>query len=311
MMQTAHISRDPLKTSTEGSVDMLSETGITSDSHWKRTGPVGLTRESFLDLLFGRTPLVREEQFLTPSQSQGLYDHFVPLLSPYLHVTGPPVSKVGVAQFEFQAQSAEDFKNRAGDEKERYFRECEKVRTLHDGLADIAGENVWEKMSNIVAELVPEYDVCVANEGPGKTYFSGIVRKINSGVPVHCDWAPYDCATEDWILSKITHQLAVNLYLSPATRGGSTTVFDVQWTPGALEYRDPATYGYFEDLVRGRATATFQPGMGDLCFFNSRNLHIVRSLEPGEDTQRIAMSSFVGLLPTEVTGGKPKLIFWS
>jgi hypothetical protein len=182
---------------------------------------------------------------------------------------------------------------------------------MHDGLAEIAGEDVWAKVSRTIADLVPEFDVGVASEGPGKTYFSGIVRKINSGVPIHCDWAPYDCATEDWILGKITHQLAVNLYLSPATRGGSTTVFDVQWWPGALEYRDPDTYGYFEALVEGRATATFQPGRGDLCFFNSRNMHIVRPLEPGEDTQRIAMSSFIGLLPSEVTGGKPKLIFWS
>lgn len=182
---------------------------------------------------------------------------------------------------------------------------------MHEGLAEIAGEDVWAKVSRMIAELVPEFDVGVASEGTGKTYFSGIVRKINSGVPIHCDWAPYDCATEDWILSNITHQLAVNLYLSPATRGGSTTVFDVQWWPGALEYRDPDTYGYFEALVKDRATATFQPGMGDLCLFNSRNMHIVRPLEPGEETQRIAMSSFIGLLPSEVTGGKPKLIFWS
>lgn len=88
---------------------------ITAESQWKRTEPTSLTREAFLDLLFGRTPLVREEQFLKPAQSEALYSHFVPLISPYLHVTGPPVSKVGVAQFEFQAQSAEDFKNRTGD----------------------------------------------------------------------------------------------------------------------------------------------------------------------------------------------------
>lgn len=304
---------------------------ISTESQWKTTEPVGLTREGFLDLLFGRTPLVREDEFLQPQQTEALYKHFVPLISPYLHVTGPPVSKVGVAQFEFQAQSAEDFKNRAGDEKQRYFDECEKYRSMHDGLADIAGENVWKRFSETIQALVPEYEVCVANEGPGKEYFSGIVRKINSGVPVHCDWAPYDCATEDWILRNVTHQLAANLYLTPGTmRGGSTSVFDVQWWPGALEYRDPATYGYFETLVQGKAAATFQPRGGDLCIFNSRNMHIVRPLEQDQsvksdqkngvgeetgheqETQRIAMSSFIGLLPAEVTGGgKPKLIFWS
>lgn len=84
-------------------------------SKWKRTSPVPLTRESFLDLLYGRTPLVKEANFITKDQTQKLYDHLGPLFSPYIHAAGPPVSKVGVAQFEFQAQAAEDFENRTGD----------------------------------------------------------------------------------------------------------------------------------------------------------------------------------------------------
>lgn len=84
-------------------------------SKWKRTSPVPLTRESFLDLLYGRTPLVKEANFITKDQTQKLYDHLRPLFSPYIHAAGPPVSKVGVAQFEFQAQAAEDFENRTGD----------------------------------------------------------------------------------------------------------------------------------------------------------------------------------------------------
>lgn len=88
-------------------------------SQWKRTSPVPLTRESFLDLLYGRTPLVKEANFITKDQTQKLYNHLEPLFSPYIHAAGPPVSKVGVAQFEFQAQAAEDFENRAGDGKSK------------------------------------------------------------------------------------------------------------------------------------------------------------------------------------------------
>lgn len=88
-------------------------------SKWKRTSPVPLTRESFLDLLYGRTPLVKEANFITKDQTQKLYDHLGPLFSPYIHAAGPPVSKVGVAQFEFQAQAAEDFENRKGDGKSK------------------------------------------------------------------------------------------------------------------------------------------------------------------------------------------------
>ena len=196
-------------------------------------------------------------------------------------------------------------------EKQRYFSECDKVRSLHGNIAKAVGENIWAKVFNAVRELVPEWDVCVASEGPNKTYFSGIIRKINAGVPIHCDWSPYDSLTEDWILSKITHQAVFNLYISPFTRGGGTTVFDLQWSPEALQYRDPESYGYYEDLVRGRARAPFQPEMGDLYFFNSRNMHTVAPLEPGEGIPRMAMASFIGLLPSEVTGGRPQLIFWS
>lgn len=84
-------------------------------SKWKTTSPVPLTRESFLDLIYGRTPLIKESQFIAKDQAKTLYEHLGPQFSPYLHATGPPVSKVGVAQFEFQAQSQEDFQNRAGD----------------------------------------------------------------------------------------------------------------------------------------------------------------------------------------------------
>ena len=88
---------------------------VLPDSQWKTTKPVPLNRESFLDLLGGRTPLIKMPQFITDEQSQRLLDHLLPIFSPYLHATGPPVQKVGVAQFEFQAQSQEDFKNRSGD----------------------------------------------------------------------------------------------------------------------------------------------------------------------------------------------------
>ena len=44
-----------------------------------------------------------------------LEDAFSLRLTPYLHVTGPPLLKVGVAQFEYQALSQTDLENRADD----------------------------------------------------------------------------------------------------------------------------------------------------------------------------------------------------
>lgn len=296
-------------------------------SKWDTTQPVPLTRESFLRLLDGEVPVIKTPSFIGPETSEKLVANLVPNFSSYMNTTGPAVQKVGIAQFEFQAQAAEDFVNRSGDgknsihivisldlmltctEKQSYFDEVAKVKTLHDDLAKIAGENIWAKVVSTLAALVPEWDVAVASEGEGKDYFSGIFRNINKGVPIHCDWCPYDCLTEDWILSKVTKQAVFNLYISHV-KGGDTTLFDVQWTPDALNFRDPASYGYFPDLVAGRNKCSFHPEVGDLCIFNSRNMHTVQPVEEGS-AQRIALASFMGLLPSEVTGGRPKLMFWS
>ena len=94
---------------------MAGYSAATQDSKWKTTRPVPLSRESFLSLLDGRMPLIKVSQFITEKQSRRLFDHLLPSFSPYLHATGPAVEKVGLAQFEFQAQSAEDFKNRKGN----------------------------------------------------------------------------------------------------------------------------------------------------------------------------------------------------
>lgn len=74
-------------------------------SQWKRTTDVPLTRENFLDLLYGKTPTIRESGFLTPQECWNHERELSPQLAPYKHNTGPLLSKVGVAQFEYQAQA--------------------------------------------------------------------------------------------------------------------------------------------------------------------------------------------------------------
>jgi len=52
--------------------------------------------------------------------------------------------------------------------------------------------------------------------------------------------------------------------------------------------------------------------------FNSRNMHEVEAVTPEEMPAlglkyrpRLCLSSFMGLLPSSKSGGKPRLIFWS
>lgn len=163
----------------------------------------------------------------------------------------------------------------------------------------------------------------MASEGVGKAYFSGIFRAINDSTPIHCDWSPYDSRTEDWVINKVTRQVVFNLYLTPFS-GGSTEVHDLQWTPDALRFRDPDTYGYSPAVVQGCAKAILKPGVGDLYLFNSRNMHQVFPVENGifeeEDggrqfadgrRARLTLSSFVGTLPEQQAGEGTKLIMWS
>jgi len=90
-------------------------------SRWKTTKPVPFSPESLLDLLEGRTPLLKEEKFLDEGVADRFAEILEPSFSPYLYVTGPAIHKVGLAQFEFQAQAKEDFSNRKGDGKNAPF----------------------------------------------------------------------------------------------------------------------------------------------------------------------------------------------
>ena len=126
-------------------------------------------------------------------------------------------------------------------------------------------------------------------------------------------WSPYDSRTEDWIINQVTKQAVFNMYFTNP-KGGKTEVHDCQWTEDALDWRDFSSYGYSEDLVKGRKKVIIQPKPADLCIFNSRNMHQVFPVEPEEDgTQRprLSLSSFMGLIPAKVPGERPKLILWS
>jgi len=81
---------------------------------WNTDQVVPLTKQSFLDLLDGKVPAIRISGFASSDVCEKLVAELTPKLTPYLHATGPAVHKVGLAQFEFQAQSQEDYETRTG-----------------------------------------------------------------------------------------------------------------------------------------------------------------------------------------------------
>ncbi|PVH71988.1 hypothetical protein DL98DRAFT_612572 [Cadophora sp. DSE1049] len=283
-------------------------------SQWESTDPAPFAREALLGVLDGKVGCIKEPHFVSPEVVQKIEEELSPKLSPYQDIPGPTLHRVGVAQFEFQAISDEQLKQRSttGDEKLQYFEEAKRHASLHEDLKQKIGLNIWRAVIDKIAALLPDYDVAVAEEG-GQKYFSGIFRAINNSTPIHCDWSPYDSRTEDWIINRVTKQAVFNMYFTNP-KGGKTEVHDCQWTEDALDWRDFSSYGYSEDLVKGRKKVIIQPKPADLCIFNSRNMHQVFPVEPEDDgTQRprLTLSSFMGLIPAKMPGERPKLILWS
>ncbi|KAM7190124.1 hypothetical protein V8F20_009854 [Naviculisporaceae sp. PSN 640] len=292
----------------------------TEPTRWKTSEIQGLSRSAFIGMLRGDVPAVHVPGFVAPESASRFEKLIQDKLAPYAHIAGPPVQKVGLAQFEFQAQSAADFERRSGDAKDRYFEAVKAHKSLHSDIHAATGDDAWSRVVSLIRNLLPEYPVIVAREPApdGRTYHAGIYRSINEGTPVHCDWSPFDSATEDWVINRITRQAVFNLYLAPMA-GGATTIYDRQWDEEVhARYRDPATYGYFDEVVEGRDRVLLQPGVGDLIFFNTRNLHRVDSVA-WEDHEtlgkwqrpRLTLSSFIGLLPAGVVDEKPCVVLWS
>lgn len=193
---------------------------------------------------------------------------------------------------------------------------------MHNDLAKLVGCNVWDLVVSKLRSLLSDWDVGIAEEEGGNKYFSGIYRAINDSTPIHCDWSPYDSRTEDWIINQITKQAVFNLFLTPV-RGGRTEVYDVQWTPDALSFRDSESYGYAPEIVRGRKKVIIEPMVADLVLLNTRNMHQVWPIEKERSevlqgtsggyfaSQRLTLSSFMGFIPSSSPSGRPKLILWS
>lgn len=81
-------------------------------SKWKRTEPVPLSGENFLDVLFNRTPVIKQPGFLGREECFAHEKALSHRIAPYRYYTGPLLQRVGCAQFEYQAQAAADFENR-------------------------------------------------------------------------------------------------------------------------------------------------------------------------------------------------------
>ncbi len=87
-------------------------------------------------------------------------------------------------------------------------------------------------------------------------------------------------------------QLASNVYLKPAKKGGDILLWDIK--PSADEYammKKSDSYG-IERHKTGDPDVIIRPDLGDLIIFNPEYVHAVDRVEEG---RRVTWSSFIGV----------------
>jgi hypothetical protein len=131
--------------------------------------------------------------------------------------------------------------------------------------------------------------------------FWGILREINEGTLIHWDDVLEEYPT-GLLTTRITAQLAFNLFLVAPVSGGETRVWRKQ--PTAVDERYREKFGYRPEVVTGISSVLVEPEQGAAVLFNSRNYHRVHPCGP--KGSRLTLSFFVGL-----TEQDHDLVLWS
>ena len=253
---------------------------------WKNGVVNGLTKDS-LNLLFrNMIPYIRIPNFATPDECETLTrqasNHG---FSPYRGVE-PTINRIGNTVFEYDKIS-----------KERYFEDVEKTIPVQNRIFSEAF-NPLKRLVDLVQDETGVRPV-IAKNRDGKPYYAGLIRRIENGTLIHVDYAPTE--QNAWEVCDVISQLSWNLYLRVSDPSeGHTRIYNKQWEIGHRRFRE-GSYGYASDVVTGCESAAFEPTVGDLVIFNTRNFHAVESTK-GE---RVTVTSALGLMPDG------RLVLWS
>ena len=106
----------------------------------------------------------------------------------------------------------------------------------------------------------------------GEQFVVGVFRDISVG-GLHWDWAPGEAPT--WPNGNLSAQLSANIYLTSPRQGGELVVYDRHWVPGDEElFRhrlpDGQRRGYERSVVEGVRKVVIEPGVRNMCLFQTR-----------------------------------------
>ena len=253
---------------------------------WEAKQEYSLTKESLKMLCENRIPLIRIKDFATEQECDRLVAQAQVFNFDSYQNVYPKIERIGITVFEYNRIS-----------KAAYFQAVERTTKLRGSIL-AASFNPLERLMEKIRDCTGA-NVRIASEPLYGNYYAGLIRKIEQGTQLHIDYAPSE--QSEWEVGTVIYQLSWNLYLkcSP-NNNGKTRIYDRQWQPSHDEYKLDS-YGYSDTVIADADMITFQPFVGDVFIFNTRNFHAVEPM----DGQRITFTSAIGLLPNG------EIILWS
>lgn len=253
---------------------------------WENKQEYPLTKESLRMLLENRIPLIRLKEFATPQECEMLVAQAQLFNFDCYQDVNPKIERIGITVFEYDRIS-----------KAAYFQAVERVTKLRDCIM-AASFNPLERLMVKIRQCTGA-TVRIASEPFYGSYYAGLIRKIEQGTQLHIDYAPLE--QSKWEVGTVIAQLSWNVYLTfTPNNDGKTRVYDRQWQPGNDQYKLDS-YGYSDTVIADADMISFQPYVGDVFIFNTRNFHIVEPI----NGQRVTFNSAIGLLPNG------EIILWS
>lgn len=253
---------------------------------WETTEELPLNAESLTMLFENRIPALRIKQFATPEECEALVVQAHLLGFDSYQEVSPRIDRIGITVFEY---------NKVG--KDEYFRAVNRANAGQQRITSAS----FNPLKRIMAEIqeCTNTTVRIASEPSYGNYYAGLTRKMEQGTLLHIDYASAE--QPKWEVGTVVTQLVWNLYLklSPSNQG-KTQIYNRQWYPEDEVYKIDS-YGYSNTVVAGANKIVFQPKVGDVVIFNTRNYHTVEPI----DGHRVTFTSAMGLLPND------EIVFWS
>jgi hypothetical protein len=252
---------------------------------WTERGARQLTARTLQQLINNYIPYIRF-RLVSEVACHDLGQRLAELAFGSYRAVEPRIDRIGCTVFEYNAVGAEDYF--AASKVDAELRDCIFSQT-------------FDPLQMVMRELSKrtERRASIAENSKGQRYYAGLIRRIELGTELHIDFAPVE--QSNWSVCEVQNQLTWNLYVKVG-RGGSgrTTIYRRQWQPRDALLRE-GSYGFSHRAIAGSEYVTFQPLVGEVVLFNTRNYHIV---DPSIG-DRITVGSAIGEI------GSGDLILWS